>query len=280
VRDVGADRIVQQPEKLHQDRRCAQAVDIVVTSDCNGLLPAQRLLNPLRCFLHVWKEKGVMKILEPGMEITRSFPGRCNSPVQQERREDGRGAKLPGQAIPPQSLNWGNPPLLFHHAREYNKSLAPCQLIEIEIFRRERQNPAMPEIFEHFHTVGDDEIDALGHANNVVYLKWMQSAAVRHSAAQGWPAEAYRKLGSGWVVRSHQIEYRQPALEGDRIVIRTWVASMEMATSLRRYRIIRLEGDRLLAVAETRWVFINYSNRRPLRIPPEIAGAFQVVRDK
>ena len=45
----------------------------------------------------------------------------------------------------------------------------------------------MPEIFEYLHTVRDDEADSLGHANNVAYVEWMQSAALAHSAAQGWP---------------------------------------------------------------------------------------------
>ena len=135
----------------------------------------------------------------------------------------------------------------------------------------------MPEIYEYHHTVGDEEIDALGHAGNVAYVEWMQAAAVAHSAAQGWPGETYRKLGSGWVVRSHAIEYHQPARAGDEIVVRTWVATMKKVTSLRRYRMVRRADDELLATAETKWAFINYTTGQPARIPAEIAQAFQVV---
>ena len=78
----------------------------------------------------------------------------------------------------------------------------------------------MPAVYEHHHTVADDEIDALGHANNVAYLQWMQGAAVAHSAAQGWPGDRYRQFGFGWVVRAHTIEYSQPALRGEEIVVR------------------------------------------------------------
>ena len=48
----------------------------------------------------------------------------------------------------------------------------------------------MPAIYCHSHVVRDDEIDGLGHVNNLHYLKWMQDAAVAHSAAQGWPTRA------------------------------------------------------------------------------------------
>ena len=137
----------------------------------------------------------------------------------------------------------------------------------------------MPEIFEYRHTVRQGEIDAIGRANNVAYIDWMQRAAVAHSAAQGWPGDEYRRLGCGWVVRSHQITYLQPALAQDLIVVRTWVATMKKVTSLRRYQIFREEnGEKtLLAAAETNWAFINYATGQPKRIPPEIARAFQVV---
>ena len=135
----------------------------------------------------------------------------------------------------------------------------------------------MPIVYEHHHTVRDDEIDGLGHANNVAYVDWMQSAAVAHSAAQGWPGEGYRRVGLGWVVRSHTIEYRQPAFAGDQVVVRTWVATMKKATSLRRYKILRTSDNVLLATAETKWAFINFTTRQPMRIPREIAEAFHVM---
>ncbi len=135
----------------------------------------------------------------------------------------------------------------------------------------------MPEVYEHSHTVRNNEIDGLGHANNVAYVDWMQSAAVAHSTAQGWPNKAYRQLGLGWVVRSHAIEYHQPAFAGNRIVVQTWVATMTKVTSIRRYRILLREDDKLLATAETKWAFVDYATGQPARIPSEITQSFQVV---
>jgi acyl-CoA thioester hydrolase len=140
----------------------------------------------------------------------------------------------------------------------------------------------MPAVFEYPHVVADAEIDdVLRHVNNLAYLKWMQAAAMAHSAAQGWPAEAYLKLGAGWVVRSHQIEYLSPALPGDEIVVRTWVADLGKATSLRRYKVVRGAGaqETILAVAATDWAFIQFANHRPRRIPAEVASAFEIVPD-
>lgn len=137
----------------------------------------------------------------------------------------------------------------------------------------------MPAILEWNHTVAETDLDQLGHANNIVYLKWMQSAALAHSAAQGWPTDAYAALGSGWVVRSHFIEYLSPALLGERIVVRTWVSDMKKVTSLRRFLIVtdRAEKEVTLATAETDWAFVDYKSGSPRRIPIEVARCFEIV---
>lgn len=138
----------------------------------------------------------------------------------------------------------------------------------------------MPAIYRHCHTVLPEEIDVLGHANNLAYLAWMQAAALAHSAAQGWPGDAYQRLGLGFVVRSHEITYERPALVGDLIVVRTWVASFKRASSLRRYEMVReLDGKRL-ATAATNWAFVNYATGMPARIPPEIIRSFELVPDE
>lgn len=135
----------------------------------------------------------------------------------------------------------------------------------------------MPAVYRHSHEVEPWEIDALGRASNVAFLEWMVAAAVEHSAAQGWPTEAYLRRGCGWVVRSHAIEYRAPAFPGDRIVVETWVSSVNGASSTRRYKVLREKTGELLATGETRWAFIDFATGRPVRIPPEIARAFPVV---
>jgi acyl-CoA thioester hydrolase len=136
----------------------------------------------------------------------------------------------------------------------------------------------MIEVYEHFHIVTDDEIDEQGRANNVVYLAWMQDAALAHSAALGWTSDRYLRLGFGWVARSHRIDYLQPAVAGDEIIVETQVSEMKRATSKRVYRILRRSDRTLLAKAETHWAFVNYTTGKPMRIPDEIAAAFPVSR--
>lgn len=135
----------------------------------------------------------------------------------------------------------------------------------------------MPAIYLYRCTVQPEDIDGQGHVNNLTFVRWMQDAAVAHSAAQGWPPERYRTLGCGWVVRSHWIEYRRPAFLNDLIVVETWVADFKRISSRRRYRICRDSDGVVLAVAETNWAFVDLQSFLPRRVPPPLREAFQVV---
>jgi len=135
----------------------------------------------------------------------------------------------------------------------------------------------MPAVYLHHHVVAEDEIDAHGHANNLRYLYWMQSAAVAHSAAQGWSHEDYVRIGSVWVVRSHKIKYLQSAYVGDDVVIRTWVAGMKRFSSVRKYRIERAADGAALAAGETEWVLVDMQSRGLAQIPPQLIASFDIV---
>lgn len=135
---------------------------------------------------------------------------------------------------------------------------------------------SMPVVYEHRLIVAPAEIDELGHANNLAYLRWLQDAALAHSAAQGWPPAAYKQIGLGWVVRSHEITYERPAFAGEAVTVRTWVASFRKASSVRRYDVLRESDGKLLATAATNWAFVDYGTGLPTRIPPQIIASFEL----
>ncbi|MDA0587652.1 MAG: acyl-CoA thioesterase [Planctomycetota bacterium] len=138
----------------------------------------------------------------------------------------------------------------------------------------------MPAIFRWTHLVTPDEIDEQNHVNNLEYLRWTQTAAVAHSAAQGWTADRYREEGSGWVVRNHFIEYLAPAFDGETIEVVTWVAGFRKVTSLRKFRVIRPVDGTLLAKAQTDWAYIGTEHSVPRRIPASLVESFEIVEDE
>jgi acyl-CoA thioester hydrolase len=133
----------------------------------------------------------------------------------------------------------------------------------------------MPFLYE-VEVVGTD-IDNLGHASNLVYLRWIQDAALAHSTALGFSEQAYLARGQVWVVRRHEIEYLRPAVAGDRLRVETRVATMKVANSVRRTEIFR-QGE-LVCRAATDWVYVDLSRGRPVRIPEEMRAAFPLEPD-
>ena len=122
------------------------------------------------------------------------------------------------------------------------------------------------------------DIDANGHVNNIVYLQWMQDAAIAHSNAVDCAA-ATTAAGCIWVARSHHIEYLRPAFAGDSITVLTWlVDANRKISSPRRYRVVRDTDGAVLAKGETLWVFVDTQTGRPRTIPPEVIGCFEPVR--
>jgi acyl-CoA thioester hydrolase len=133
--------------------------------------------------------------------------------------------------------------------------------------------------YRHLVEVRREDIDELGHASNLVYLRWVLEAALAHSTALGLDQRAYLDRGEVWVVRAHQIEYVRPALMGEKLAVETRVASMSAASSVRRTRIVRLSDDALLCHANTDWVFVGVARGRPRRIPADVRARFAIEPD-
>lgn len=129
------------------------------------------------------------------------------------------------------------------------------------------------EAFELPLAITAEDIDVLDHVNNVVYLRWVQDAAVahwRHAAT----AEEQRRIV--WVVARHEIDYRRPARLGDAIVARTWVGTASRSGFDRHTEILRAGDRALLARARTVWVPIDPSTGRPTGVEDEVRRRFSV----
>jgi acyl-CoA thioester hydrolase len=134
----------------------------------------------------------------------------------------------------------------------------------------------MPGIDRFDIQVPPEAVDGNGHVNNVVYVQWMQDAAIRHSDATGC-TRMTTDIGATWVVRTHHVEYASPAFGGDTVLVQTWVADFRKVRSLRKYRFVRASDGTLLARGETDWVFVDARTGRPRAIPDAIKDAFTVV---
>src|ERR1035437_7603539 len=137
----------------------------------------------------------------------------------------------------------------------------------------------MEPVYRFEIIVPAEAVDRNRHVNNVVYMHWMQDAAIRHSAATGC-TRMTEAIGATWVARMHRIEYLSPAFAGEAITVMTWVADFRKVRLLRRYKFIRAADQKVLAQRETDWVLVDVATGRPRGIPGDMAKLFELVPDE
>lgn len=126
-------------------------------------------------------------------------------------------------------------------------------------------------VYTHEFVVQPTEIDAMGHVNNVVYLKWVQDVAEAH-----WVSKASDdvKKKFGWVVLRHEIDYISPAFEGQTIVATTWVDNFVGVKSDRIVELKLKDSNKMLAKARTTWCVLDATTMKPRRIEAAIIEVF------
>src|SRR5437016_7760589 len=127
------------------------------------------------------------------------------------------------------------------------------------------------KIFELPISIQPADIDELGHVNNVIYLRWVQEAAVAHWQAD---APAADQAALRWVVVRHEIDYRRAAFSRDSIIARTWVGTASRNRFERHTELVRAADRRLLARALTVWCPIDAVTGRPTDVSAEVRARF------
>jgi acyl-CoA thioester hydrolase len=130
---------------------------------------------------------------------------------------------------------------------------------------------SQPVRFECAFRVTDQDIDDLGHVNNVVYLRWVQDVAAAHWQSATTPTE---RAAVAWVVLRHEIDYKHPAKSGDEVIARTWVGPPVAARFERHTEILRAADRRVLAQARSLWCPVNPGTGRVQRIDPALHDRF------
>ena len=126
----------------------------------------------------------------------------------------------------------------------------------------------MPHVFYLPITVAPEDIDELNHVNNIVYLRYVQDAAIGHWKTV--PQEIASQII--WMARRHEIDYLKQAFLGEELVAKTWVDDFVGVKSIRHCEIMR--GDEVLVRSVTHWISLDAQTLRPKRITEEIVKQF------
>jgi acyl-CoA thioester hydrolase len=120
--------------------------------------------------------------------------------------------------------------------------------------------------------VAANEIDALGHVNNAVYVQYLELVATAHAERLGMGLGVLRSLEAIPVIREHHLKYLRPAKLGDLLTVQTRVEGMQGVRATRR-NTIKL-GEVVLVESLATWVWLHPVTLRPRAIPETISKAF------
>ncbi|MDH4585375.1 acyl-CoA thioesterase [Pseudomonas sp. BN415] len=133
----------------------------------------------------------------------------------------------------------------------------------------------MPNPFVIDIKVGADDIDGLGHANNAVYVSWLERCAWRHSQSLGLDLAEYRRLDRAMAVLRHEIDYLAAAYEDQELQMATWIVESDQRLKMdRRFQLVRPDDGTTLLRAKTIFVCIELSSGRPKRMPTEFVEGY------
>jgi acyl-CoA thioester hydrolase len=132
-----------------------------------------------------------------------------------------------------------------------------------------------PDPFTLDIRVQSEDIDGLGHANNAVYVSWLERCAWRHSQRLGLDLAEYRRLDRAMAVLRHEIDYLASAYEDEALVMGTWIVEWDRKLKMDRYfQLIRPADGATLLRARTTFVCIELSTGRPRRMPAEFLEGY------
>lgn len=119
------------------------------------------------------------------------------------------------------------------------------------------------------------ELDPYRHLNHSVYIQYFETGRIDLFKELGWSLTQMADMGTQIVVVSIETQFLAPGLEGDDLVIETWVDELKRVSMLFGQRIVR--GEDVLATQTVQGACVSMDGR-PTRIPPELTSGLLAFR--
>lgn len=120
--------------------------------------------------------------------------------------------------------------------------------------------------------VKDEDTDRLGHANNVVYVRWLEDVSWAHIESLGMTWELHEATGKAMAITRTEIDYLASANAGDRLILGTWLTGYDgRFRSSRQFQLVRVADGKTLVRAMSTHACVDMKSQRPSRAPKEFA---------
>lgn len=118
--------------------------------------------------------------------------------------------------------------------------------------------------------VTEAHTDRLGHANNVVYVQWLEDISWAHIESLGMTWDRHEATGKAMAITRTEIDYLAAANAGDQLILATWLTDFDgRFRSARRFQLVRASDGKTLVRALSTHACVDLKTQRPTRVPKE-----------
>ncbi|MFB2762265.1 acyl-CoA thioesterase [Marinobacter shengliensis] len=130
----------------------------------------------------------------------------------------------------------------------------------------------LPDPFTMTITVRPEDTDRLGHANNVVYVRWLEEVSWQHIDSLGMTWALHEETGKAMAITRTELDYQASANAGDELVLGTWLTDWDgRFRSARQFQLIRPADGKTLLRALSTHACVDMKSQRPARAPKAFA---------
>jgi len=120
------------------------------------------------------------------------------------------------------------------------------------------------------------EMDAFQHVNNIVYLRYFESARIAYFERLGY-IEFRQTTGIGPILGSLQCRFKIPITYPDQVFVGTWVSQIDADRFIIKFQIVSQKHQKVAAEGEGVIVSYDYRENKKAPLPEEVKQRIQAL---
>lgn len=126
---------------------------------------------------------------------------------------------------------------------------------------------------EHNFFIGARDINSLKELTNTALLSYLEDIACIHSDMVGYGLSDIEKSKKTWILLSWKVNVLKRPKFSDNLKIKTWSRLINKFYAYRDFEVYDTENN-LIAIATSKWIFIDIENGKIIKISEEVANAY------
>lgn len=119
------------------------------------------------------------------------------------------------------------------------------------------------------------EMDAYGHVNNAVFLRWFETARIAWFEVVKFPEQEGK---TGPVLRAAKVEYLAPVKYPDTVSVAVDVAKIGRTSVTLTYELTSAAQKKIVATGESVVVYVSFVSGEPLAIDQDARARIEANR--